>query len=320
MAHTNSTENYGLPQWIGTDKPTFLGDFNTAFGTIDTQMKSNADAASSAVSTANSASAVASSANTNATTALNTANSAATDAAGAVTTANGAVTTANTAKTNADNALRASAANTITNLAPAYDNTLTYNVGDLVTFVDAQNSGKMYKCIVAVNTPMDFNINYWDDVTVSEVIDALDDKYGGKAVMLASAGPADGRTWSSAFGALVGSIDTTAPSNVEYFLVRRTSSAKTFYREVFRSSDRISFVGVLSQAYPTSASQYQYRFENFVFENFYNTYTSENVNMIRECGIRTTQTGSYSPESFINNIYTDNTFGDATLELWMIVH
>ena len=45
MSHTNSTSNYGLPQWIGTDKPTFLGDFNTAFYDIDVQMKTNADAA-----------------------------------------------------------------------------------------------------------------------------------------------------------------------------------------------------------------------------------------------------------------------------------
>lgn len=43
MAHTNSTTNYNLPQWIGSDKPTFLGDLNTAFNDIDVQMKANAD-------------------------------------------------------------------------------------------------------------------------------------------------------------------------------------------------------------------------------------------------------------------------------------
>lgn len=43
MAHTNSTDNYNLPQWVGTDKPTFLGDFNGAFAAIDAQMKVNAD-------------------------------------------------------------------------------------------------------------------------------------------------------------------------------------------------------------------------------------------------------------------------------------
>lgn len=43
MAHTNTTQNYGLPQWIGTDKPTFLGDLNSAFADIDARMKINSD-------------------------------------------------------------------------------------------------------------------------------------------------------------------------------------------------------------------------------------------------------------------------------------
>lgn len=43
MAHTNSTQNYNLPQWIGSDKPTFLGDFNNAFSEIDSQLKVNSD-------------------------------------------------------------------------------------------------------------------------------------------------------------------------------------------------------------------------------------------------------------------------------------
>ena len=43
MASTNHTDNYNLPQWIGTDKPTWLGDVNGAFSTIDTTMKATAD-------------------------------------------------------------------------------------------------------------------------------------------------------------------------------------------------------------------------------------------------------------------------------------
>ena len=38
MASTNKTTHFDLPQWIGTDKPTFLGDLNGAFSTIDTQL------------------------------------------------------------------------------------------------------------------------------------------------------------------------------------------------------------------------------------------------------------------------------------------
>lgn len=169
MSYTNKTPNFDLPQWIGTDKPTFLGDFNSAFSAIDTAMKNNEDAAAAAVGTANAASATATSANTNANTALNTANTAKTSADAATTAAASATTTANAAQTTANAAARTAQANNIENLAPAYDPTLTYNVGDLVTYVDAQNSGKLYKCIIAVNTPMEFNVNYWDDVTCSEV-------------------------------------------------------------------------------------------------------------------------------------------------------
>lgn len=45
MSFTNSTEHYGLPQYIGTDKPTQLGDFNMAMETIDKQMYKNAQLA-----------------------------------------------------------------------------------------------------------------------------------------------------------------------------------------------------------------------------------------------------------------------------------
>lgn len=59
--------------------------------------------------------------------------------------------------------------NDITNLAPAYDSTFTYAVDDLVTHIDSEGSGKLYKCIVAVTNPEAFNINKWDDVTASDV-------------------------------------------------------------------------------------------------------------------------------------------------------
>lgn len=167
MSYTNSTPNYNLPQWIGTDKPTFLGDFNGAFSAIDTAMKDNADASSAATSTANAANATAVSANTNANTALNTANNAKNTADAATAAAASATSTANTAKTTADNAAHAALSNNVANLAPAYDNTLTYAVGDLVTYIDSNNTGKLYRCIIAVNEPGDFNVNYWDDITAS---------------------------------------------------------------------------------------------------------------------------------------------------------
>ncbi len=81
MGATNRTQNYNLPQFVGSDKPTWLGDFNGAMSSIDTQMKANNDLGSQA--------------NTKADTALNNAETAQTTASGAQTTAQGAQTTAN---------------------------------------------------------------------------------------------------------------------------------------------------------------------------------------------------------------------------------
>lgn len=48
MSSTNRTANYNLPQFVGTDKPTWLGDFNQSMSIIDGQMKTNADNITSA--------------------------------------------------------------------------------------------------------------------------------------------------------------------------------------------------------------------------------------------------------------------------------
>ena len=44
MTATNHTENYNLSQFTGTDRPTWLGDYNGDMAKIDAQMKRNADA------------------------------------------------------------------------------------------------------------------------------------------------------------------------------------------------------------------------------------------------------------------------------------
>ena len=41
MSSTNHTTNYNLPQWVGSDKPAWLGDMNPAFAAIDTAIKAN---------------------------------------------------------------------------------------------------------------------------------------------------------------------------------------------------------------------------------------------------------------------------------------
>ena len=48
MSHSNSTTNYGLPQFINTDKPAWLTDINGAFADIDTDIKAVSDAANTA--------------------------------------------------------------------------------------------------------------------------------------------------------------------------------------------------------------------------------------------------------------------------------
>ena len=60
MSSTNKTANYNLSQYIGTDKPTYLGDYNSDMAKIDAQLKANADSASNAASAAGAAQAVAS--------------------------------------------------------------------------------------------------------------------------------------------------------------------------------------------------------------------------------------------------------------------
>lgn len=78
MSSTNKTTYYELPQFISTDIPTWLGDFNGAMSAIDTAMKSNADRADLASTSAGQA--------------VNTANAAA-DAVGSLETAVTGLTT-----------------------------------------------------------------------------------------------------------------------------------------------------------------------------------------------------------------------------------
>lgn len=96
MGHTNSTANLSLPQFIGTDKPTWLGDVNGAFSAIDAYAGTNDAAVAAAVSDASSAIAQAASAVSTANAANTTAGNASTAATNAVGTANNAVAIAGT--------------------------------------------------------------------------------------------------------------------------------------------------------------------------------------------------------------------------------
>lgn len=104
MSHTNTTANYNLPQFVGTDKPAWLTDINQAFSNIDTAIKSakdSADTAGGSATTANNS--IGTLANLNTTeksTLVGAINEVNTNVGIAQNTANGALNTANTTATN----------------------------------------------------------------------------------------------------------------------------------------------------------------------------------------------------------------------------
>lgn len=55
MSSTNKTSNYELSQFLGTDKPAWLADYNSDMSKIDAQMKLNADGVTTASGTATTA-------------------------------------------------------------------------------------------------------------------------------------------------------------------------------------------------------------------------------------------------------------------------
>ena len=106
MSSTNSTTNYELSQFLGSDKPAWLADYNSDMNKIDAQMKLNADAASTADGKGDTNAAaigtlgnLTTDAKTNLVAAINEVDGHADTAQG---TATNAATTANAAKTEAD--------------------------------------------------------------------------------------------------------------------------------------------------------------------------------------------------------------------------
>lgn len=99
MSSTNKTTNYELSQFLGSDKPTWLSDYNADMSKIDAQMKLNADGVTTA-------SGAASTATTNIGTMANLSTTDKTSLVGAVNEVNTAVgtaqSTANTANTTAN--------------------------------------------------------------------------------------------------------------------------------------------------------------------------------------------------------------------------
>lgn len=132
MSSTNKTTNYELSQFIGTDKPAWLGDYNSDMNKIDAQMKLNADASAGAQGTATSAS-----------NAIGTLSSLNTDEKSTLVGAINEVDThADTAQTNASSAyLKASANETAISALTDYFNLGTYNTYNNSNFTITAGGG-----------------------------------------------------------------------------------------------------------------------------------------------------------------------------------
>lgn len=153
MSYTNQTPNYGLPQYLANDKPTYLGDFNSAMQKIDEQMKKNNDLAKNA-----------------------------SDISGnigeqitqAQETANNAQTTAETASTTATEAKAATTVNT---------NNITKNttaINDLASQFNLKNNIKLTLNQINIQTStgtrvrptstgFHWSVNYNDDKTIGKI-------------------------------------------------------------------------------------------------------------------------------------------------------
>lgn len=122
FAHTNATTNYELPQFVGTDKPTWLGDFNEAMADIDAGMHENATDIASMQS--------------DVTNAVATASQASQDVAGLTTTVNNLSGTVTSVQTTANNASQTASsalntANTANGKADTNATNITTNTSDI---------------------------------------------------------------------------------------------------------------------------------------------------------------------------------------------
>lgn len=121
MSSTNKTTNYNLSQFLGSDKPAWLADYNQDMAKIDTQMKANADAATAADGKADANTAnigdltyLSTTAKNNLVAAVNEVDNNADTAQGTATSAYSLANTANTNATTAINALNLGASTNIT--------------------------------------------------------------------------------------------------------------------------------------------------------------------------------------------------------------
>lgn len=161
MASTNKTTNYELSQYVGSDKPTYLGDYNSDMLKIDTAMHANATAIVTADEKATTAGTNASTALTNASTAQSTADTANTTATSAL-----AKATANEANINKIGNIvkyiRLKGTQHTSNAGGTYSNLILNEVisntlSDYIEMVDNNKIKAKKKCQIAISGGITFN-------------------------------------------------------------------------------------------------------------------------------------------------------------------
>lgn len=214
MSSTNKTTNYALPQFIPTDKPTWLGDVNAAMLAIDTAMADNHTLAEGANTTAAGAEAkvqaavdTANEAKVDSAAALQTATAATGVAQNALTASTTATQTANAASTQAQQAAgtatQASAvATSAVNLAnetkaelTEFEHGFTANIrpaalSDFITSISANWSPAVFNVTAGLTKEIpagtsdifSFNGNPWGLNETNYQIYSID--YGGSPVIL----------------------------------------------------------------------------------------------------------------------------------------
>lgn len=194
MSHTNSTTNYELSQFLGSDKPAWLVDYNGDMLKIDTQMKANADAAAEVAGDVSELQAeIGSEGLTGRMTqaendidALETAvgsvelPTTAQTLTGAIAELKGVNDDQNTAIGNNATAIAQAVGNIsgvsqlAYTIANVYDSTATYDVGDY-----AINANTLYKCTTAIAVGETFDPSKWTSV---KVMDEMPSGGGGGTV------------------------------------------------------------------------------------------------------------------------------------------
>ena len=205
MGHTNSTANLALPQFIGTDKPTWLSDVNGAFAAIDTYAGNN-DAAL-AITDAK-------------------ADTAISDAAGAVTTATNASNTAGNA------AATATAANTVAGNALTVANGINSKVG-VLTDLTTTDKSTVVNAINEVNGKDAEDIAYdntGSGLTATNVQDAIDEVAQGGGGSSSVSVTGDGtKTFSQLLNELYALINLSNVTAKSVLVTKETSQTRYYH-------------------------------------------------------------------------------------------